>query len=303
MSLSVSIITPSYNQGRYIERTIQSVLTQDIPDLEYVIVDGKSEDQTIDILKRYETQLTWISEIDHGQAHAVNKGLNMTSGDIIGWLNSDDIYYPSCISRVVDFFLQHPEVDVVYGDACHINGNDELLACYPTEEWDIERIKKTCFLSQPAVFFRRRVLSRCGLLNEKLTYCMDYEYWLRLGLHGVRFAHLPHVLAGSRIYPETKTSRAPMDFSIETLTMLRDTLGYVPTEWVINNAMLNVKTTTSWRFPELRFNLLVLWNVISVSIRWNGLLRGLITVMTLPKTVIDLIAYKKKIEGLLITLD
>jgi glycosyltransferase involved in cell wall biosynthesis len=298
MSYYVSVITPSFNQGRFIERTIQSVIHQNIPNLEYMVVDGGSNDETTEILKRYQHSLRWISEKDNGQADAINKGFSMTAGEIIGWLNSDDIYAPGAIARVVEFFTQHPEIDMLYGEASLIDENDALIAKYPTEAWDIQRLKKTCYISQPAVFFRRRVLTQHGLLDENLNYCMDYEFWLRLALGGIKVAYMPHVLAGSRIYPDTKTSRSPLDFSIETISMLQKKLGYVPVEWLINNAMLCLKTQTTLRFPGMRFNMLVMMTAAYSSIQWNGLMRGLLMDLTLPKAAIEMLCYKKKVDAL-----
>jgi glycosyltransferase involved in cell wall biosynthesis len=280
--VSISIITPSFNQGRYIERTIQSVLSQSISDLQYVVIDGGSQDETLSILQRYSHQLTFISEKDKGQADAVNKGFKCVTGDIIGWLNSDDIYYPNALKIIEDYFARHPEIDVIYGEAFHINQENQIIERYPTEPWNISRFKKTCFICQPTVFFRRRVLEQYGYLNESLSYCLDYEYWLRLALRGARFAYLKDILAGSRWYPDTKTCRAPLEAQHEAITMLRDQLGYVPYEWVMTYTITSIKTNTHLRYPAWRFIFLTWAMAVRETFRWNGWWKAIKSFFLLP---------------------
>ena len=235
MSLSISVVTPSYNQAQFIERTIQSVLDQNVPSLEYMVVDGASTDDTLNILKKYENRLRWVSEKDSGQTEAVNKGIQWTNGDIIGWLNSDDIYYPGTLSAVMRLFEEFPQVNVVYGEADHIDESDQLIEAYYTEDWNYERLKEVCFLCQPAVFFRRSLLEQVGLLDTNLKYCMDYEYWLRLGAK-VPFVRIEKKLAGSRMYRENKTLGERVAVHKEINDMLRKQLGAVPDKWIFNYA-------------------------------------------------------------------
>lgn len=278
----ISIITPSFNQARYIERTIQSVLSQGIHDLEYFVIDGGSQDETLSILKPYNSSLTFISEKDNGQADAVNKGLKRVTGDIIGWLNSDDIYYPETLKKIKSYFADHPDIDVVYGEAYHIDQNDKIINRYPTETWNISRLKKTCFIAQPTVFLRRCVLQRFGYLNDTLHYCLDYEYWLRLADQGARFGYLNEILAGSRLYPETKTCSAPLKAQREALQMLKNHMGYVPYEWLITYAITIIKNKTSLRFPKLRFILLTWGVAFREACYWNGIRKGVKAFFLLP---------------------
>ncbi|MGM0428332.1 MAG: glycosyltransferase family 2 protein [Thermodesulfobacteriota bacterium] len=280
----ISIITPSYNQGRFIEQTIQSVLNQDIPELEYRVVDGGSDDHTLGILKKYEGRLRWISEKDHGQADAINKGIRMTTGGIVGYLNSDDIYYPGALSAVTDFFENHPEVDVVYGDADHIDEENTVIEPYYTEDWDYARLKEICFLCQPAVFFRRRLVEQAGLFNAELRYCMDYEYWLRLGAI-TPFARLKQKLAGSRMYKENKTLGSRVAVHREINDMLKNRVGTVPERWIFNYAHAVVDQKGYNRthpVEDLKYTLVLTGASMISFIRWtHGLPRH--AVITLGK--------------------
>jgi glycosyltransferase involved in cell wall biosynthesis len=269
MTLAVSIISPSYNQARFIERTIQSVLSQDLEDIEYVVFDGGSTDETVAVLKRYESRLRWVSERDKGQADAINNGIRATSGEIIGWLNSDDIYYPGTIRMVSEFFESHPEADVIYGDANHIDENDRIIEPYSTEPWSINRLKNICYLCQPAVFFRRSMIERFGLLDEGLNYCMDYEFWLRLAYGGANFVHFPKVLAGSRLYAGTKTLGSRVKVHREINRMMLKRFGQVPDRWLFNYAHVvleskGMKRANYWSFVPA---LIVL--SVYASLRWN----------------------------------
>lgn len=284
--MKLSIITPSFNQGRFIERTIQSVLQQNIADLEYFVVDGGSDDETVAILEHYVHSLTYVSEPDRGQAHAVNKGLLRATGDIIGWLNSDDIYYPNVFQTILHYFKQHPEIDVVYGDAFHIDENDKIIERYPTEPFTIQRLKSTCYLSQPTVFFRRNCIDRFGRLDESLHFCMDYEYWLRLALKDAKFAYVPEIFAGSRLYPQTKTMSSPLKATYETLQMLKKHLQVVPTQWLINYAVCKTKQTTSYRFPDPRFMIVMCQTSLREVFQLNGFFNGLRSFLSLPYQLI-----------------
>jgi glycosyltransferase involved in cell wall biosynthesis len=232
---ALCIVTPSFNQAQFIERTVRSVIDQPVDGMEYVVCDGGSSDGTTEVLRRYDGRIRWVSERDGGQADAVNKGIALTTAPIIGWLNSDDIYYPGALAYVVDYFNRHRDVDVLYGDADHIDEDDHVLEPYYTEDWDFQRLKDVCFICQPSVFFRRRVVDRFGGLDASLRYCMDYEYWLRVGAK-TPFVRVPRTLAGSRLYASNKTLGSRVAVHAEINDMLKRTVGDVPTRWLYNYA-------------------------------------------------------------------
>ncbi|GAB4489497.1 MAG: hypothetical protein OHK006_21280 [Thermodesulfovibrionales bacterium] len=203
----VTIITPSFNQGRFIRDTIESVLTQDYPHIEYIIIDGGSTDETALIVKEYEGRLTWISELDNGQSDAINKGFRMARGEIVAWLNSDDTYCPGAVSTAAAYLAAHPDVGMVYGEGYEIDEEGRRIRRFPyTQEFDLRKlITYSDYILQPTVFMRRDALLEVGLLDDALFWCMDWDLWIRFGKTH-RVAYLPDFLANSRIYAETKTA-------------------------------------------------------------------------------------------------
>jgi len=267
--MKISIVTPSLNQGRFLRRTLQSVADQTGAEIEHVVFDGGSTDNSVELLTSFGSSVRWKSEKDRGQSHAVNKGFGATDGEVLGWLNSDDIYYPGAFARVVELLTARPEVDVVYGKADHIDVDDRAFEPYPTEPWDPERLKETCFICQPALFLRRRVLDRFGLLDESLHYCMDYEYWLRLARAGVRFWYLEERLAGSRLYPENKTMGFRKKAHAEVNDMLRRHLSRVPDRWLFNYAnVIAEQSLSAARHPRL-FHMITGAAVLVAAVKWN----------------------------------
>lgn len=223
----VSIVTPSYNQGKFIEETIQSLLSQDYPNTEYIVMDGGSTDGTIEILKRYEGEIKWFSEKDRGQAHAVNKGWAMAKGEILGWVNSDDMLLPGAIRAVVDYLSVNSNVSIVYGKAHYIDEYGNIISQYPTQRFDADLLQEICFICQPALFMRRGVMDRVGMLNESLNYCMDYDYWIRAS-RIFKFGYIEEYLAALRLHRGAKTVRDTIKALRELIRMMRNHYDIVP---------------------------------------------------------------------------
>ena len=270
----VSIVTPSFQQGSFIERTLESVQRQRAGrlagEIEHLVMDGGSTDGTVAILERWRDRITFRSGPDAGQTSAINAGLALARGEILAYLNSDDIYCDGAVAAAVAAFERDPSADVVYGDAIHIDADDRIVGSYPTEAWSLERLQLVCFLCQPAVFFRRRVVEQHGPFDPTLDYCMDYEYWLRLGQRGARFVQLPLRLAASRLHPETKTHRSTADVHAEINAMLRRRIGVVPDNWLSNyaHALLDARGVPRSTSASYRARIALL--SIGAALRWNG---------------------------------
>ena len=210
----ITIITPSFNQAAFIERTIGSVLSQGYPDLEYIVVDGGSTDGTTEILKRCEKGLRWVSEKDRGQTDAINKGIRMATGDIIAYLNSDDVYEKDTLKKVAEYFTAHPEARWATGRCRIIDANDReargLITAYKNfllSRYSYNILLVTNFISQPATFLKKEVFEEFGLFDEKEHRVMDYEFWLRVGKKyppGI----IKDCLASFRVHYESKTTSA-----------------------------------------------------------------------------------------------
>ncbi len=204
----VSIITPSFNQAGFLEEAIRTVLLQGYPNLEYIVVDGGSTDGSVEIIRKYQQWLTsWVSEPDRGQSQAINKGLQRARGEVLGWLNSDDVYCPGAVGAAVDFFELHPDVALMYGRADLIDFDGRVVGQAPWEEFDARVCiaRHRYIVPQPAAFFRREAVQRVGFLDERLNYCLDWDYWIRMALAGLKVSGMPQPLARCRLHPESKT--------------------------------------------------------------------------------------------------
>jgi glycosyltransferase involved in cell wall biosynthesis len=218
----VTIVTPSFNQGEFIADAIDSVLAQDYPAIEYLVMDGGSTDGTIEVLRGYGDRVRWTSAPDKGQTDAIHRGFLAGSGEYLAWLNSDDRYVPGAIGAAVAELMANPAAGLVYGKGEFI-GRDGTGAepCAQIEPWDLGRLVEAVnFILQPATVFRRTAYLEIGGLDPGLHYVMDYDLWIRLGTrYPVRF--LPRVLAQARVYGDTKTSTGGLPRMEELERMVR----------------------------------------------------------------------------------
>ena len=224
----VSIVTPSYNQGQFIEETIRSVLLQGYPNLEYMIIDGGSTDGSVNIIRKYEPWLAyWESEPDRGQSHAVNKGLARATGEILAWLNSDDFYMAGAFQRVGAEFCSNPHLAVLAGECIRVDYSSKEIARKKADSFNPIAILTDTKPAQPSTFLQRHTLEKIGPLREDLHYCMDREFVLRIGFH--YFPHstlnVPVPLACSREWPGAKSVNSDSHAVRERIGVIEQFLG------------------------------------------------------------------------------
>ncbi len=203
----VSIITPSLNQARYLESTIESVLSQDYSRLEYIIVDGESTDGSLDIIRKYESKLAWwVSEKDSGQTEAINKGFERAKGDIFAWINSDDTYEPAAVNRAIRFLMDNPDVGLVYGDANYINNAGKVIGKFPAAQTDDRRLRRGyVHIPQQAAFFRAHLWHSVGPLDPSFYFAMDYDLWRRIARQSKLYYMKGQIFANFRIHTSGKS--------------------------------------------------------------------------------------------------
>ncbi len=216
----VSIITPSYNQAAYLEETIHSVLAQDYPRLEYIVVDGSSSDGSVEIIRRYADRLAWwVSEPDNGQAEAINKGMARARGEIVAWLNSDDLYLPGAVAAAVRALQRDPQAGMVFGDAQTIDARGRPLNALTFGDWGLPELMRFHIICQPAVFMRRAVWEKAGGLAPEFHYLLDHHLWLRIAERDA-VRHVPQSWALARHHPLAKNVAQAAAFAQEIMRLV-----------------------------------------------------------------------------------
>ncbi|MFZ1041236.1 MAG: glycosyltransferase family 2 protein [Anaerolineales bacterium] len=216
----VSIVTPSFNQSAYLEQTILSVLEQDYPDIEHIVIDGASTDGSVEIIKKYSPRLAyWISEKDSGQADAINKGMRHTKGDIVAWLNSDDYYLPGTINSAVAAFESNPQAVMVYGNMLAVNQTGQTINQLHYRQLTLEDLLCFQIIGQPAVFMRRTAFEKAGGLDLSFHFMLDHQLWIKLAAQGP-IVHMDQTWAAARYHPLAKNRAQAPGFAREAFRVL-----------------------------------------------------------------------------------
>ena len=215
----ISIVTVSFNQAKYLEDNIKSVIAQKYPNVEHIIIDGGSTDGSVEILKKYDKHIKWISEKDEGQSDGLNKGFKMATGDIIGWVNSDDRLTEGSLFKVAEFFMNNPHEIAVVGDQDVIDENGNLISTIKSREYTYDfLVNEATGITQNSMFFKREVFDKIGYLDKNLHYAMDMDLFIRIASLK-KIPYIPQRLAQFRIQPESKTSEGGHKFAKELLKL------------------------------------------------------------------------------------
>jgi len=231
----ISLVTPSLNQAQFLEATVESVLSQGYPDLEYSVVDGGSTDGSVDLLRSYGERVRWSSGPDAGQSDAVNRGLREATGEVLGYLNSDDVLLPGALGTVGEIFASDPEAVLVYGRAMYVDAGGRDVAPYLSAPWDPRRLEDFCLVPQPAAFWRRCVRDEVGEFDVSLHHAMDYDYWLRIAARfpAARVRHVERFLAGFRLHDAAKSVGGWGRGLDEIMDLVHRRAGYVSLWWCV----------------------------------------------------------------------
>ena len=216
----VSIVTPSYNQAQYLELTMRSVLAQDYPNIEYLVVDGASTDGSLDIIRKYEDQLTWwISEEDRGQADAINKGFRKAKGKFIAWLNSDDVYARGAVRKAVAALMQDETLGMVFSNVFSIDADNEIFNTMRYADYGLAELLAFNIIGQPGVFMRRSVLEKAGLMDLNYQYLLDHQLWLRVA-EQAPIRHIDDYFAAARFHAAAKNVAMAAEFGREAFAIV-----------------------------------------------------------------------------------
>jgi len=217
----VTIVTPSFNQARFLEQTMRSVLEQDYPNIEYMVVDGGSTDGSVELIKKYSDRLTWwVSEKDAGQAEAINKGFTRAKGEIIAWVNSDDFYMPGAVSNAVKALMDHPEAGFVYGNVQVVDKDEKILNQLSYGNWGLKDLLSFHIIGQPAVFIRRSLLEKVGYLDLTYHCLLDHHLWIRLAEQS-GMAYIPSLWASAHYHEDCKNLAIAAEFGREAKRMVQ----------------------------------------------------------------------------------
>ena len=205
----VSIVTPSFNQAQFIKDTIRSVLSQNYPLIEYIVIDGGSTDGSVELIRKYADRLAfWQSQKDLGQTDAINQGFNRANGEILAWINSDDTYMPNAIEDAVTYLMENPEVGMVYGDANFIDEKNTIIGKFPAAQTNLKKLHRGfVHIPQQASFFRKTLWKQVGPLDPSFYFAMDYDLWVRLA-KVAPIIYLPRAWANFRLHSDAKTIAA-----------------------------------------------------------------------------------------------
>jgi glycosyltransferase involved in cell wall biosynthesis len=206
----ITIVTPSFNQGKFLRQTIESILAQNYPHLEYFIIDGGSTDESLDIIREYEDQISWwVSETDRGQTDAINKGFKRATGELCAWVNSDDVLLPNCLQKVADCYQKYNQPDLIYGNCIYIDNDSRITRMVRVPRQTLFWANRgVLFTLQPALFYKTDTIKKVGYLNPDYSLAMDIDLWMKMIKVGLTIEHIPQYMGGFRWHGESKSTQS-----------------------------------------------------------------------------------------------